>query len=83
MSMPETIVFGGRSNQGPFLGHYNTQTGEVDGDVSYGGVSSAGLVDLRRPTGKFHITGRDTNGQTSAEGDGQKLQLVYPPKFGQ
>jgi hypothetical protein len=81
MSMPELVKFHGKSNQGDFVGTYNTKTGDIEADVSYGGYSVAGMVDVRKPTGNFHMTGRENNGQVEAESDGNKLVIIYPKKI--
>jgi hypothetical protein len=75
-TMPERIVFRGKSTQGDFMGVYNTRTGDVDADVYYGGYTVAGMLDIAKPTGKFHMTGRMANGFPQAEVDGQSLQIV-------
>ncbi|MGA3066857.1 MAG: hypothetical protein ABSF29_08430 [Tepidisphaeraceae bacterium] len=82
-TMPEKIVFRGKSNQGDYMGTYDTQTGEVEADVYYGGYSVAGLIDIAKPTGMFHMTGRISNGFPQAESNGQKLQIIYPPQVPQ
>lgn len=73
-SMPETVAFIGKSNQGTFSGNYNVRTGEVDATVSFGGYSVAGLVDVKRPTGNFHLVGRMVNGKPEMEIDGKKVE---------
>jgi hypothetical protein len=81
MSMPEKIKFEGKSSQGDFSGFYNTQTGDIEADVSYGGMTVAGMVDLAKSQGTFHITGRDVDHhQPEAESNGQKLEIYYPPQ---
>ena len=77
MSMPEKVSFIGKSSQGTFSGTYDTRSGEVDADVSYGGYSIAGLVDVKKPTGKFHMVGREVNGRPDVEIDGKKVKNVY------
>ena len=72
-TMPATVAFIGKSNQGTFSGNYNTRTGEVDATVSYGGYSVAGLVDVTRPRGSFHLAGRMVDGKPEMEMDGQKI----------
>jgi hypothetical protein len=78
--MPEKVKFGGKSNQGSYAGTYNTRTGDIEADILFGGYSVAGMVDIHKPTGGFHITGRDPGGNPEAEVDGNKLKIVYPPK---
>jgi hypothetical protein len=78
MSMPEKVKFQGKSNEGDFTGFYDTQTGDIEADVSYGGYSLAGQVDISKPLGTFHMTGRMVNSQPQAEVDGQPLHIVYP-----
>lgn len=72
-SMPPAVTFIGKSNQGTFTGTYNTQTGEVDSTVYYGGYSVAGMVDIGKPRGSFHLKGRMVNGKPEMEMDGQKI----------
>jgi hypothetical protein len=78
MSMPEKVEFSGKSNQGDYSGTYDTTSGEIEADVSYGGMSVAGLVDLSKSTGKIHITGREINEKPEAEMNGTKMTLFYP-----
>jgi hypothetical protein len=80
MSMPEKVHFQGKSNQGDYSGSYSTTTGEIEADVSYGGYSVAGLVDVSKPTGSFHMIGRKVDGHPEAEVDGKKIVIVYPKK---
>lgn len=80
MSMPEKVKFEGKSNQGDFNGYYNTTNGEIEADMAFGGYSFAGMVNISKSTGKFHLTGRKKNGQAEAEVDGKKLKIVYPEK---
>lgn len=49
-----------------------TRTGEVDATVSYGGYSVAGMVDVAKPTGTFHLVGRIVDGKRQFEIDGKK-----------
>lgn len=80
MSMPEKIKFEGKSSQGDFSGFYNTTTGDIEADINYGGMTVAGMVDMVKSTGSFHITGRDVDHhQPEAECNGQKLEIYYPP----
>jgi hypothetical protein len=72
-TMPDTVAFVGKSNQGTFGGNYNTRTGQVDATVSYGGYSVAGLVDISRPKGTFHLLGRMVDGKPEMEMDGKKI----------
>lgn len=72
-SMPDEIGFLGKSNQGTFGGNYNTRTREVDATVSYGGYTVAGMVDIGRPKGTFHLHGRMVNGKPEMEMDGKKI----------
>lgn len=75
LTMPEKVFFIGKSNQGTFSGHYHTRTGEMDADVSYGGYSVAGMVDISRPRGTFHLVGRVVNGRREFEFDGKKTVI--------
>lgn len=72
-TMPDTVAFVGKSNEGNFGGNYNTRTGEVDATVSYGGYSVAGMVDVKKPEGTFHLVGRMVNGKPEMEIDGKKI----------
>jgi hypothetical protein len=72
-SMPDEVGFLGKSNQGSFHGNYNTRTGGVDATVSYGGYSVAGMVDISRPRGTFHLLGRMVDGKPEMEIDGKKI----------
>jgi DNA-directed RNA polymerase subunit RPC12/RpoP len=76
MSMPDTVRFEGKSTQGDFIGYYHTGTGEIEGDISYGGLTVAGIADVAKATGQFHMTGRENNGQPEAESDGHKLRII-------
>jgi ribosomal protein S27E len=78
MSMPESVTFFGKSNQGDFKGHYHPATGEIDADVAFGGMTFGGEVTLAKSIGQFHITGREKDGQPSAEVNGVPLKIVYP-----
>lgn len=73
LTMPEKVAFIGKSNQGSFSGNYNTRTGEVDATVWYGGYSVAGMVDVVKPTGTFHLVGRVVDGKRQFEIDGKKI----------
>lgn len=77
-SMPEWIVFKGKTTQGNVLGKYNPSNGEVQAFVEYGGYSFGGAVDIRKATGNFNMTGRMQNGMPQAEVDGQSIQIVSP-----
>jgi hypothetical protein len=81
MSMPDSVKFMGQSDEGPFRGSYNPQTGEITADVAYGAHSLGGIVDVGKAPYSFHMTGRKTNGQVSAESNGQPLQIVNPPEI--
>jgi hypothetical protein len=82
MSMPEKIKFSGKSNQGDFEGYYHPATGEIEADVTYGGRTVAGMVDLIKATGGFHLTGREVPGKPiSAEANGKPIAIYYPPKI--
>lgn len=73
VTMPQKVGFIGKSNQGTFNGNYDTRTGEVDATVSYGGYSVAGMVDVVRPAGTFHLVGRVVDGKCQMEIDGKKI----------
>jgi len=76
LTMPEKVGFIGKSNQGTFSGNYNTRTREVDATVSYGGYSVAGLVDISRPAGTFHLVGHVADGKREFEIDGKKTEIA-------
>jgi hypothetical protein len=80
MSMPERLKFFGKTTQGNFVGYYYTHTGEIEADVAYGGRTIAGMVDLAKATGQFHMTGRMVNGFPQAEVNGTPLKIVWPSK---
>jgi hypothetical protein len=75
LTMPQKVGFIGKSNQGTFNGNYDTRTGEVEATVSYGGYSVAGLVDIGKPAGTFHLLGRIIDGKREVEIDGKKTQM--------
>ena len=75
LTMPAKVGFLGKSSQGTFSGNYDTRNGEVDATVSYGGFSVAGMVDVRKPTGTFHLVGRVENGKREFEIDGKKSEI--------
>ena len=83
-SLPKKMVFSGKTNQGNYMGTYDTSTGEINADIETGGWTIGGLVDARKATGKFHIAGREKNGETTAECDGEPLKIVMrkPPGKG-
>lgn len=72
-SMPDQVGFLGKSNQGTFGGNYNTRTGEVDATVSFGGYTVAGMVDVNKPKGTFHLVGHMVDGKPDMEIDGKKI----------
>jgi hypothetical protein len=78
-SMPQWIVFRGKTTQGNFVGKYNPKTGDVEAVVEYGGYSFAGMVDIAKATGKFNMTGRMANGFPQAEIDGKPIQIYNGP----
>jgi hypothetical protein len=80
MSMPERIRFFGKTTQGDFKGYYYTKTGEIEADVAYGGMTFAGMVNLAKATGQFHMTGRVANGFPQAEVNGTPIKIVWPGK---
>lgn len=77
MSMPEKVKFVGKSNQGDFSGFYHPATGEIEADIETGGYAFAGMVNISKATGKFHMTGRMKDKQAQAEVDGKSLKIVY------
>jgi hypothetical protein len=80
MSMPDVMPFKGSSTEGPFKGKYHTKTGEVEADVDIGGKSIEGLGAVHEGGSKIHVTGRMKGGSVSAEVDGKKAEIHYPPK---
>jgi hypothetical protein len=80
LSMPEKVKFFGKSSQGDFTGWYNTQTGDIEADVAFGGMTFAGAVTLANSVGKFHMTGRMQGGFPQAEVNGTPIKIVTPPK---
>lgn len=77
MSMPDRVPFLGKTNQGDFKGYYYPATGNVEADVDFGGQAFAGMVNLSKSTGQFHMTGRMKDGHAVAESGGKELKLVY------
>ncbi len=75
-SMPRHIMFTGKTNQGNYIGTYDTVTGEVAADIETGGYTVGGLVDVKKATGRFHMTGREKDGKVEAESDGKPLQII-------
>ena len=80
MSMPKKIRFEGNSNNGGFTGFYNTETGDVEADVEYGGVWVAGSASLKKPAGQFRMTGHEENKNAVVTVDGQAMKIIYPTK---
>lgn len=77
VSMPEKIKFAGVSTQGNFTGTYNPHNGEVDAEVEVGARTFEGLTkDMSKPTGMIHVTGREKDGNLTAEVDGQDATVV-------
>lgn len=75
-SMPRHIMFTGKTNQGNYIGTYDTSNGEISADIETGGFTIGGLVDAKPATGRFHITGREKDNQVTAECDGVPLKIV-------
>ena len=73
--MPRRVIFFGKTNQGNYRGTYDTSSGEIIADIETGGFSVAGLVDVNKATGSFHITGREKDGQVTAECDDKPLKI--------
>jgi len=80
MSMPEKVLFFGKSSQGDFKGYYHPSSGDIEADVNYGGKTFAGAVNLARATGQFHMTGRMVKGFPQAEVNGTPINIVWPEK---
>ena len=77
VSMPEKVAFAGMSTQGKFIGTFFPHTGEVAIVAEVGGATFEGVsFDVRKAGGTIRITGRETNGQLSAEVDGQDATVV-------
>ena len=74
--MPAHIIFSGKTNQGNYMGTYDTANGEVVADIEIGGMTVGGLVDVKKAEKSFHVTGREADGQVTAEADGHALQIV-------
>jgi hypothetical protein len=81
-NMPARIIFSGKTNQGSYIGTYDTRTGEIIADIQIGGYSVAGLVDVKKATGNIHITGREKDSKVEAEINGQPLKIVFPKPIG-
>jgi hypothetical protein len=80
MTLPHYMIFTGKTNQGNYIGKYDTTNGEVEADIEVGGWTVGGLVDVRKASGKFHMTGREKDGALSAESDGQPLTIIVPKR---
>lgn len=84
MSMPEWIQFFGQSSSGEYKGRYNTKSGELEADMDLGAVVVLPGVPIpknkRADNEKIHVTGRGQGNTTSAEVDGKKASIYYPPK---
>lgn len=77
MTLPRKVRFMGASTQGGFEGNYDTQTGAIEADVEYGGYTVAGMVAIKKPTGKFHLVAHEENGKAIVEVDGKQIDVVY------
>lgn len=76
MSMPRKVGFSGKTNQGNYVGTYDTSTGEVSVDIETGGYTVGGLVDVKKASGTFHAVGTSKDGNVQAECDGKPLEIV-------
>jgi hypothetical protein len=81
-SMPRRVSFTGKTNQGNYVGTYDTSDGEINADIETGGYTVGGLVDVKKATGTFHITGRMKDGTAEAEVDGTPLKIVMRKPLG-
>ena len=77
-SIPRRIIVSGKTNRGNYIGTYDTANGEVSVDIEIGGSTIAGLVDVKKATGKFHVVGRVKDGNVEAESDGKPLHMANP-----
>jgi len=76
--LPRKIEFVGKSNRGSFSGLYDTESGEIEADVLWGGRTIAGMVDLAKTQGGFHMLGKEINGKDpEVTVDGKPLKIVY------
>jgi hypothetical protein len=75
-SLPRKIIFLGKTNRGNYTGTFDTTNGEVEAEIETGGFTVAGLLDVKKATGKFRITGRMKDGEAEAECDGEPLKIV-------
>jgi hypothetical protein len=78
MSLPKKIPFVGNSNNGAILGTYDTETGEVEADVDYGGAAAVGVAVLKKPTGQFHMIGHEENKNPIVTVNGKVITIIYP-----
>jgi len=76
MTLPRRMIFSGKTNHGSYMGTYDTKTGEIIATIDTGGYVVGGLVDAKKPTGSFQFTGREKDGKTTAEADGESLEIV-------
>ena len=77
-TLPRRVIVNGRTSQGGYVGTYDTITGEVTVTVEVGGYSVGGLVDMHKPEGSIHVTGREKDGQVTAEADGEPMTILVP-----
>jgi hypothetical protein len=73
-TMPENIIFLGKTSRGNFTGTWNTRTGEIAANIETNGWTIGGLADARKASNTIRITGREKDGKVSAEMDGQPLE---------
>jgi hypothetical protein len=78
MSLPRKMIFSGKTNQGNYKGTYDTTTGEIEAEIEYGGWTIGGLVDAKKATGTFKMTGREKDGKVTAETDEGPLEILIP-----
>ena len=76
-SLPPLMIFNGTTNQGGYIGTYNTTNGEIVADIGTGGSALAGII-VRPSTGNIHITGREKDGIVQAEINGKPLTIATP-----
>lgn len=79
LSLPDRIPFKGMSTQGKFVGTYSPRTGEVSVVAEVGAMTFEGISnDITKANGSIRITGRNINGNLTAEVDGKNATVVTP-----
>jgi hypothetical protein len=79
MSMPDRVPFRGGTNQGPYEGKYQPNSGEVEATLDVGGgMTLTGQVLPGQA--KVTITGRNKDGKITVQINGKPMEIKYPPR---